>query len=101
MEYSEKIGGDRLTLEESQYKGEYIARWRGLTVATVAQESQGLYTGQYAVTEWHPDQVSTSTPCYTKNLDASWRHIKNYCRGDFEEELRGMEGQIQHRGFRR
>ena len=92
MEYSEKIVGDLLTLEESHYEGEYISRWRGLTVATVAQESQGLYTGQYAVTEWHPDQVSTSTPCYAKNIDAVWRHIKNYCRGDFEEELRKMSG---------
>ena len=85
MEYSEKIVGDLLTLEESHYKGEYIAKWRGLTVATITSESKG----QYAITEWHPDQVSTSTPYYANSLDAAWRQIKNYCRGDFEEELRG------------
>ena len=88
MEYSEKIVGDILTLEESQYDGEYIAKWRGLTVAT----AEKLATGQYAITEWHPDQESTSTPYYANNLDSAWRHIKNYCRGDFEEELREMSG---------
>ena len=97
MRYEENIIGDRLTLEESQYHNEYIAKWRGVTVATVEK----LATGQYAITEWHPDQESTSTPYYANNLDSAWRHIKNYCRGDFEEELSGMEGQIQHRGFRR
>ena len=85
MEYSEKIVGDILTLEESQYDGEYIAKWRGLTVAT----AEKLATGQYAITEWGADQESTSTPYYVNNLEAAWRHIKNYCRGDFEEELRG------------
>ena len=97
MRYEENIIGDRLTLEESQYHNEYIAKWRGLTVATITSESKG----QFAITEWHPDQVSTSTPYYANSLDAAWRQIKNYCRGDFEEELHGMEGQIQHRGFRR
>ena len=57
MEYSEKIVGDRLTLEESQYEGEYIAKWRGLTVATVTSESKG----KFAITEWHPDQESMPT----------------------------------------
>ena len=85
MEYSEKIVGDLLTLEESHYQGEYIAKWRGLTVATVTSENNG----QFAITEWGADQESTSTPYYVNSLDASWRHIKNYCRGDFEEELRG------------
>ena len=93
MDYRETIVGDYLTLEESHYQGEYIAKWRGLTVATVAQESQGLYAGQYAITEWHPDQESTSSPCYANNLDAAWRHIKNYCRGDFEDALREVNGQ--------
>ena len=88
MEYSEKIVGDILTLEESHYMGEYIAKWRGLTVATVTSESKG----QFAITEWHPDQESTSTPYYANSLDAAWRHIKNYCRGDFENELREMSG---------
>ena len=85
MEYSEKIVGDILTLQESHYQGEYIAKWRGLTVATITSESKG----QFAITEWHPDQESTSTPYYANSLDAAWRHIKNYCRGDFEEEFSG------------
>ena len=97
MEYSEKIMGDTLSFTDTQYHNEYIAKWRGLTVATVTSESKG----QFAITEWHPDQESTSTPYYANSLDAAWRHIKNYCRGDFEDELREMEGQIQHRGFRR
>ena len=88
MRYEENIIGDRLTLEESHYQGEYIAKWRGLTVATVAKQPQGMY----AITEWHPDQESTSTPYYVNSLDASWRHIKNYCRGDFDDELREMSG---------
>ena len=97
MEYSEKIMGDTLSFTDTQYHNEYIAKWRGVTVATVEK----LATGQYAITEWQPDQESTSTPYYANNLDSAWRHIKNYCWGDFEEELSGMEGQIQHRGFRR
>ena len=88
MRYEENIIGERLTLEESHYQGEYIAKWRGLTVATVAKQPQGMY----AITEWHPDQESTSTPYYVNSLDASWRHIKNYCRGDFDDELREMSG---------
>ena len=40
MRYEENIIGDRLTLEESHYQGEYIAKWRGLTVATVTSESK-------------------------------------------------------------
>ena len=103
MDYRESIVGDYLTLEESQYEGEYIAKWRGLTVATVAQEFQGLYAGQFAVTEWHPDQESTASPYYARTLDAAWRHIKNYCLFDFEEELRMEEEkeQTRHRGFHR
>lgn len=92
MEYRQTIIGDTLTLEESQYKGEYIAKWRGLTVATAAKVSQGLYAGQYAVTEWHPDQESTYSPDYVSSLDAAWRHIKAYCRGDFDDALREMQG---------
>lgn len=88
MRYEENIIGDRLTLEESHYKGEHIAKWRGLTVATVTSESNG----QFAITEWGADQESTSTPYYVNNLDAVWRHIKNYCRGDFDDELREMSG---------
>ena len=92
MEYRQTIIGDTLTWEESQYEGEYIAKWRGLTVATAAKVSQGLYAGQYAVTEWHPDQESTYSPDYVSSLDAAWRHIKAYCRGDFDDALREMQG---------
>lgn len=104
MDYRESIVGDYLTLKESQYEGEYIARWRGLTVATIAQESQGLYAGQYAITEGGADQESTASPYYAKTLDAAWRHIKNYCLFDFKEELSEIEEeeeQTRHRGFRR
>ena len=89
MEYSEKIMGDTLSFTDTQYHNEYIAKWRGLTVATVEK----LANGQYAITEWGTDQESTSSPCYANNLDAAWRHIKNYCRGDFEDELREKNGQ--------
>lgn len=92
MKYEEKITGDRLTLEETDYQGEYIAKWRGLTVATAAKETEGMYAGQYAITEWSADQQSTSTPDYASSLDSAWRHIKIYCYTDFEEELRKMEG---------
>ena len=98
MEYSEKIMGDTLSFTDTQYHNEYIAKWRGLTIATVEKLDNGQ---QYAITKWGEEQESTKTHYYVNSLDASWRHIKNYCRGDFEEELRGMEGQIQHRGFRR
>ena len=88
MDYRESSVGDDLILEESQYEGEYIAKWRGLTVAT----AEKLANGQFAITEWGADQVSTSTPYYANSLDAVWRHIKNYCRGDFDDELREMSG---------
>lgn len=90
--YRQTIIGDALTFGESQYEGEYIAKWRGLTVATAAKVSQGLYAGQFAVTEWHPDQESTYSPYYAKNLDAAWRTIKAYCRDEFDEALREMQG---------
>lgn len=99
MDYRDNIIGDTLTFGESQFEDEYIAKWRGLTVATAAKVSQGLYAGQYAVTEWHPDQESTASPYYAKTLDAAWREIKAYCRGDFDDELREMNG--QSRGFHR
>ena len=89
MEYSEKIMGDTLSFTDTQYHNEYIAKWRGLTVATVEKLANGQ---QYAITEWGADQESTSTPYYVNNLEAAWRHIKNYCRGYFEEELRKMSG---------
>lgn len=97
MELKQNIIGDTLTFGESQFEGEYIAKWRGLTVATVAKESEGLYAGHYSLTEWGADQESTSTPYHHETLDACWRHIKGYCRGDFDDELREINS--QNRGF--
>lgn len=98
MRYEENVIGDLLTLEESQFENEYIAKWRGLTVATAVKETKGFYAGQFSITEWSADQQSTSTPDYASSLDAAWRHIKIYCRTDFEEDLRKIEGT---RGFHR
>lgn len=89
------IIGDVLTMEEHpEYKGEYVAKWRGYTVATAAVQSNG----RVEITEWHPDQESTS---YTSaaSLDAAWRHIKNYTLMDFDDELKEHLG--QGKGFHR
>jgi len=94
MQYRDNIIGDYLTMEESQFNGEYIAKWRGLTVATIATKPDG-----YEVTEWHPDQESTYSPDHVSSLDAAWRHIKAYCRGDFDDALRELNG--QSRGWHR
>lgn len=80
----ETIIGDVLTMEEHpEYKGEYVAKWRGYTVATAAIKDNG----RVEITEWHPDGESTS---YTSaaSLDAAWRHIKNYTLTDFDDELK-------------
>lgn len=91
----ETIIGDTLTFEEHpDYKGEYVAKWRGYTVATAAVQQNG----RVEITEWHPDGESTS---YTSasNLDAAWRHIKNYTLTDFDDELR--ESLAPGQGLRR
>lgn len=80
----ETIIGDVLTFEEHpEYKGEWVAKWRGYTVATAAIKDNG----RVEITEWHPDQESTS---YTSaaNINAAWRHIKEYTRFDFDDELK-------------
>lgn len=87
----ETIIGDVLTFEEHpEYKNEWVAKWRGYTVATAAVKDNGTVD----ITEWHPDQESTS---YTSaaNLNAAWRHIKNYTLMDFDDEMKehlGMSG---------
>ena len=91
----ETIIGDVLTFEEHpEYKGEYVAKWRGYTVATASVQENGTVE----ITEWHPDQESTS---YTSasNINAAWRHIKNYTLTDFDDELREFlaPGQWMHR----
>ena len=91
----ESIIGDILTFQEHpEYKNEYVATWRGYTVATASVQENGWVD----ITEWHPDQVST---CYTSasSLQAAWRHIKNYTITDFDDELRKYLA--PGRGFRR
>ena len=80
----EEIFGDILEfVEHPEYKGEWVATWRGYPVATAMVQQNGTVE----ITEWHPDQESTS---YTSasSLDAAWRHIKNYTITDFDDELR-------------
>lgn len=90
----ETIIGDVLTMEEHpEYKGEYVAKWRGYTVATASIKDNG----RVDITEWHPDGESTS---YTSaaNLDSAWRHIKNYTLMDFDDELKeylGVSGGVR------
>lgn len=88
------IIGDVLTMEEHpEYKGEWVAKWRGYTVATAAVQENG----RIEITEWHPDQESTS---YTSaaNIEAAWRHVKNYTLTDFDDELKeylGISGGVR------
>lgn len=78
------IIGDVLEfVEHPEYKGEYIAKWRGYTVATAAVKDNG----RVEITEYHPDQESTRYSS-AASLDAAWRHIKNYTITDFDDELK-------------
>lgn len=93
--FKQEIIGDTLTLEESQrWEGEYVANWRNLRVAYVAKCKDG-----YEVTECHPDQESTYTPYKVRSLGEAWMRIKGYCLGEFDNELRELNG--QHRGWHR
>lgn len=84
----ETIIGDVLTMEEHpEYKGEYVAKWRGYLVATAGV----LPDGRVEITEWHPDQESTSY-ITAKNLDDAWRRIKTYTWTTFDDELKEMLG---------
>ena len=84
----ETIIGDILEFKEHpDYKGEYVATWRGYTVATASIKDNG----RVDITEFHPDQESTRQT-EAKSLDAAWRHIKNYTITDFDEELKEMLG---------
>lgn len=97
--YRESIASETLTLQGTDYEGEYIAKWRGLTVCTASMVKDGLYAGQYAITDWGVDQESTSSPDYAQTLDRVWDHAKAYCKGEFRDEWR--ESQKQSRGRRR
>lgn len=91
----EKIIGDILEfVEHPEYKNEWVATWRGYTVATAEVQQNGTVD----ITEWHPDQESTRQT-EAKSLDAAWRHIKNYTITDFDDELR--EHLAPGQGFRR
>ena len=89
------IIGDVLEFKEHpEYKNEYVAKWRGYTVATAAVKDNG----RVEITEYHPDQESTRYSS-AASLDAAWRHIKNYTITDFDDELR--EHLAPGQGFRR
>lgn len=82
----ETIIGDILTFEEHpEYKGEYVAKWRGYTVATAAIKDNG----RVEITEWHPDGVSTRYS-NAASLQAAWRQIKNYTLTTFDDELKSQ-----------
>ena len=84
----ETIIGDVLKFSEHpEYRDEWVATWRGYTVATARVKKDNTVE----ITEWHPDQESTS---YTSaaNINAAWRHIKNYTLTDFDNELKEMLG---------
>lgn len=90
----EKIIGDILEFKEHpEYKGEYVAKWRGYTVATAAIKDNG----RVEITEYHPDQESTRYSS-AASLDAAWRRIKNYTLTDFDDELKeylGVSGGVR------
>lgn len=84
----ETIIGDALTFDEHpEYKGEWVAKWRGYTVATAAVQDNGRVN----ITEWHPDQESTRH-CSVADLGKAWREIKNYTLTTFDDELKKMLG---------
>ena len=88
------IIGDILEfVEHPEYKGEYIAKWRGYTIATAAVKDNG----RVEITEYHPDQESTRYSS-AASLDAAWRRIKNYTLTDFDDELKeylGVSGGVR------
>lgn len=80
------IIGDVLTFQEHpEYKNEWVAKWRGYTVATASVQENG----RVEITEWHPDGESTNY-ISAANINAAWRHIKNYTITDFDDELKSQ-----------
>lgn len=89
MTKSEIIQGHVLTFEEHpEYKGEWVAKYRGYTVATAAIKENG----QVEITEWHPDQESTMYGT-ARSIEASWHCIKTYLLTYFINELTLVEEQ--------
>ena len=87
--------GDTITFKEhEEYKDEWVATWRGYTVASARIKKDGSVD----ITEWHPDQESHSYD-HASNLNEAWRRIYNYAWGDFEPEWRELYGQGRGRGM--
>lgn len=85
--FVEDFIGNSLTFRESlNLEGEYIAEWRGLTVAIVQKRSEDLYgtPGHYVLFE---QGGGTPTPRLYKTLYDCWCHITKYCRGAFAKEF--------------
>lgn len=85
----ETIIGDDLTLEKHpEYEGEYVARWRGYMVATVAKTDDEKYN----ITEWHPDGESTLGWSQASSLGEAWRSIQGYTLITFDDTLKDFLG---------
>lgn len=83
------IVGDVLEFNEHpDYRDEWVATWRGYTVATAKVQRNGTVD----ITEWHPDQESTRQN-HAQNLEEAWERIQKYTRYEFEEELGQHLGQ--------
>lgn len=89
MNYNELIEGELLTFEESQYKGEYVAKWQGYTVAVVSDRENSLYP--LDVLYKHPDGVSDHGQEGCSSLDEAWRKIKHHTATTFSEDLEELE----------
>lgn len=85
----ETIIGDVLEFKEHpDYRDEWVATWRGYTVATARVQRNGTVD----ITEWHPDQESTRQS-HAQNIDAAWSRIQQYTLYDFDDELKQHLGQ--------
>lgn len=83
------IVGDVLEFNEHpDYRDEWVATWRGYTVATAKVQRNGTVD----ITEWHPDQESTRMN-HAQNLKDAWERIQKYTLYEFEEELGQHLGQ--------
>ena len=87
--------GDTITFKEhEEYKDEWVATWRGYTVASARIKKDGSVD----ITEWHPDQESHSYD-HASSLQEAWRRIYSYAWGEFEPELKQHLGQGRGFGF--
>lgn len=86
------IIGDELVLQDSKYPGEFIATWRGMTVATVAAVPGGDGTDHYRVTFDHPDGESDFGQETFSALWRAWHAIQHHTWADFSEALGESRG---------